>query len=126
MVWTLRAIPGWGRLIEGAGKTPISVPPSRAQVRGLQGAELGGPIVYSPAQTFRGSVRRRPAAVTKRRTFPDELLWNVYFPHFKAALDAGVRHLMSAYMDLNDVPATGNRVPADRCPSKRLGFKGFV
>ena len=38
----------------------------------------------------------------------DSELWNVYLPPFKAALDAGVSTFMSAYMDLNDVPATGN------------------
>ena len=39
----------------------------------------------------------------------DSELWNVYFPPFKAAVDAGAGNIMTAYMDLNGVPATGNR-----------------
>ena len=39
----------------------------------------------------------------------DEQLWNVYLPPFHAALEAGAGSIMSAYMDLNGVPATGNR-----------------
>ena len=36
-------------------------------------------------------------------------MYNVYLPPFHAAVNAGVGTVMSAYMDLNDVPATGNR-----------------
>jgi beta-glucosidase len=35
---------------------------------------------------------------------PEEEMWNTYLPPFKAALDAGAGSVMSAYMDLNDVP----------------------
>ena len=34
---------------------------------------------------------------------PEELLQNVYLVPFRAAVEAGVGSLMSAYMDLNDV-----------------------
>ena len=37
----------------------------------------------------------------------DAQLQNVYLPPFHAAVKAGVGSAMSAYMDLNDVPATG-------------------
>ena len=43
------------------------------------------------------------------RTSPKSKCGIVYLVPFKAALDAGVGTFMSAYMDLNDVPATGNR-----------------
>ena len=39
----------------------------------------------------------------------DEQLENVYLPPFHAAVKAGAGSLMSAYMDLNGVPATGNK-----------------
>ncbi len=53
-------------------------------------------------------------------------MWNVYLPPFKAAVDAGVGSLMSAYMDLNDVPATGNRWLLTDVLRKDWKFDGFV
>jgi hypothetical protein len=40
---------------------------------------------------------------------PDVLLWNTYFPPYKVAIDAGAGSVMSAYQELNDIPASGNR-----------------
>ena len=53
-------------------------------------------------------------------------MWNVYLPPFKAALDAGAATFMSAYMDLNDVPATGNRWLMHDVLRDAWRFKGFV
>jgi beta-glucosidase len=56
----------------------------------------------------------------------DAELWNIYFPPFKAALDAGAGNVMTAYMDLNGVPATGNRWLFSDVLRGTLGFEGFV
>jgi beta-glucosidase len=53
-------------------------------------------------------------------------LRNVYFPPFQAAVKAGVGTFMSAYMDLNDVPASGNRFLLSDVLRGEWGFKGFV
>ncbi len=53
-------------------------------------------------------------------------MWNVYLPPFKAAIDAGVGSLMSAYMDLNDVPASGNPWLLRDVLRDAWEFKGFV
>jgi beta-glucosidase len=53
-------------------------------------------------------------------------LRNVYLPPFRAAVDAGVGCVMSAYMDLNDVPATGNRFLLRDILRQEWGFQGFV
>ncbi|MBT5102059.1 MAG: beta-glucosidase, partial [Planctomycetes bacterium] len=53
-------------------------------------------------------------------------LRNVYFPPFKAAVDAGVGTFMSAYMDLNNVPASGNRWLLKDVLRDEWGFEGFV
>ena len=53
-------------------------------------------------------------------------MWNVYLPPFKAAADAGAATFMSAYMDLNDVPATGNRWLMHDVLRDAWHFKGFV
>jgi beta-glucosidase len=59
-------------------------------------------------------------------SIPDAELYNVYLPPFKAAVDAGVGSAMSAYMNLNDVPATGNSFLLRDVLRKEWGFKGFV
>jgi beta-glucosidase len=57
---------------------------------------------------------------------PEELLRNVYLVPFYAAVKQGVGSLMSAYMDLNDVPATGNRWLLHDVLRETWGFQGFV
>ncbi|HXP16388.1 MAG TPA: glycoside hydrolase family 3 C-terminal domain-containing protein, partial [Terriglobales bacterium] len=47
-------------------------------------------------------------------------------PPFKAAIDAGVGTVMSAYLDLNDVPASGNRFLLRDVLRRDFSFKGFV
>ena len=56
----------------------------------------------------------------------DNELWNTYLPPFKAAVDAGAGNIMSAYMGLNGVPATGNHWLLTDVLRKEWGFKGFV
>ncbi len=51
---------------------------------------------------------------------------NVYLVPFHAAEQAGAGSFMSAYMDLNDVPATGNHWLLTDVLRKDWGFKGFV
>ncbi|HEY7615203.1 MAG TPA: glycoside hydrolase family 3 C-terminal domain-containing protein, partial [Terriglobales bacterium] len=57
---------------------------------------------------------------------PETLMRNVYLPPFHAAVKAGVGSAMSAYMDLNDVPATGNRWLLHDVLRQEWKFKGFV
>ena len=56
----------------------------------------------------------------------DAELWNTYFPPFKAAIEAGAGNIMSAYMDLNGVPAAGNQWLLNDVLRDGLGFDGFV
>ena len=54
-------------------------------------------------------------------------LRNVYFPPFAAAAKAGVGSFMSAYMDLNDVPAGANPwLLREWSCAANWGFSGFV
>lgn len=50
----------------------------------------------------------------------------MYLIPFHAAVKQGVGSLMSAYMDLNDVPASGNRWLLDDVLRREWGFQGFV
>lgn len=53
-------------------------------------------------------------------------LRNVVFPPFKAAVDAGVGTIMSAYMDLNNTPASANAHTLREILRDEWGFDGFV
>ena len=100
----------WGRMVEGAGEDPyLGAIMAKAQALGFQGPELGTPEhVLACVKHFAAYGAADGGRDYDSSYVPDDLMWNVYFPPFKAAIDAGVGSLMSAYMDLNDVPATGN------------------
>src|SRR5204862_7308 len=50
----------------------------------------------------------------------------VYLPPFKAAVDAGVASLMSAFNDISGVPASGNAWLTDTVLRREWGYTGFV
>jgi beta-glucosidase len=101
----------WGRMVEGAGEDPyLGAAMARAQVAGFQGTQTGSlDRVLACAKHFAGYGAADGGRDYDSSYIPEEQMWNTYLVPFKAALDAGVGTFMSAYMDLNDVPATGNR-----------------
>jgi len=118
----------WGRMVEGAGEDPyLGAKMARAQVLGFQGEQLGAPDhVLACVKHFAGYGAADGGRDYDSSYIPEELMWNVYLPPFKAALDAGVGSVMSAYMDLNDVPASGNPWLLHDVLRESWGFKGFV
>ena len=120
--------PRWGRIFEGAGEDPyLGSAMAAAQVRGFQGAYIGAPghIIAGPKH-FAGYGAAIGGRDYEEADISDSQLWNVYYPPFKAAIDAGAGNIMSAYMPLNGVPATGNRWLLTDVLRKTWGFKGFV
>jgi beta-glucosidase len=118
----------WGRMVEGAGEDPyLGAIMAKAQVRGLQGPELGSSEhVLACVKHFAAYGAADGGRDYDSSYVSDDLMWNVYFPPFKAAVDAGVGSLMSAYMDLNDVPATGNYWLLHDVLRENWKFQGFV
>ncbi|HEU5334793.1 MAG TPA: beta-glucosidase BglX [Terriglobales bacterium] len=118
----------WGRMVEGAGEDPyLGTAMARAQVRGFQGPYLGSPEhILACAKHFAGYGAAEGGRDYDSSYIPEERLRNVYFPPFHAALEAGVGSFMSAYMDLNDVPAGGNSFLLQDVLRRDWGFGGFV
>ena len=118
----------WGRMMEGAGEDPyLGSAMARAQVLGFQGTATGGPDhVIASVKHFAGYGAADGGRDYDSSYIPEELMWNVYLPPFKAAVDAGAGTVMSAYMDLNDIPATGNRWLLHDVLRDTWHFKGFV
>ena len=118
----------WGRIVEGAGEDPyLSSKIAAAQVRGFQGTDPSAPgRLLACMKHFAGYGAGVGGRDYDSVHLPDSELHNVYLPPFKAAVDAGVGCTMSAYMNLNDVPATGNAFLLRDILRKEWGFKGFV
>jgi len=118
----------WGRIVEGAGEDPcLGAAMAAAQVRGFQGSYPGSPDhVVACAKHFAGYGAADGGRDYDPVYLPESQLRNVYFPPFEAAVKAGVGTFMSAYMDLNDVPASGNRFLLHDVLREEWGFKGFV
>src|SRR4029077_3292039 len=118
----------WGRMIEGAGEDPyLGAAMARAQVLGFQGgAQVAPDHVLACMKHFAGYGAADGGRDYDASYVPEDLMWNVYLPPFKAAVDAGVGSVMSAYMDLNDVPASGNRWLLTDVLRTTWKYKGFV
>lgn len=118
----------WGRIVEGAGEDPcLGAAMAAAQVRGFQGDYPGAPEhVIACAKHFAGYGAADGGRDYDPVYLSEAQLRNVYFPPFQAAVKAGVGTFMSAYMDLNNVPASGNRWLLSDVLRGEWGFQGFV
>jgi len=117
----------WGRIAEGAGEDPyLGSAMARAQVLGLQGKTLGPDTVLACVKHFAGYGAAEGGRDLDASNIPESLLRNVYLKPFHAAEQAGVGSFMSAYMDLNDVPASGNPWLLNHVLRQEWGFRGFV
>ncbi len=118
----------WGRIMEGAGEDPfLGKAIAAAQVRGFQGDYVGAPgHILVSVKHFAGYGAAEGGRDYDSSDISDEQLYNVYLPPFHAAVDAGAATVMSAYMNLNGVPATGNRWLLNDVLRKDWGFKGIV
>src|SRR5258705_6854840 len=120
--------PRWGRITEGAGEDPyLGAAFARARVRGFQGSDYGAPnkilacakhwVAYGAAEGGRDYNTTEVSENTLRE---------VYFPPFKAAVDAGVGTVMSAFNDLNGVPTSANPFTLTKVLRGEWKFEGFV
>ncbi|MGH9901117.1 MAG: glycoside hydrolase family 3 N-terminal domain-containing protein [Pyrinomonadaceae bacterium] len=118
----------WGRIVEGSGEDPyLGAVMARARVLGFQGRDYSAPdkviacakhwVAYGAAEAGRDYNTTDMSEWTLRE---------VYFPPFKAAVDAGVATLMSAFNDLNGVPTSGNSFTLTRVLRGEWKFDGFV
>lgn len=118
----------WGRIVEGAGEDPfLGATMAAAQVRGFQGSDFADPErVLACAKHFAGYGYSDAGRDYDPAYISETQLRNTVLPPFKAAVEAGVATFMSAYMDLNDVPASGNRWLLRQVLREEWGFDGFV
>jgi beta-glucosidase len=120
--------PRWGRIAEGSGEDPyLGAAMARARVLGFQGTDYSASdkvvatakhwVAYGAAEAGRDY---NTTDVSERN------LREIYFPPFKAAVDAGVGTFMSAFNDLNGVPTSANPFTLTQVLRGEWKFDGFV
>ena len=120
--------PRWGRIVEGAGEDPyLGSVVAAAKVRGFQGKSMADPeSVVACAKHYVAYGATEGGRDYNTVDISEQLLREVYLPPFHAAVDAGVGTLMSAFNDLNGIPATANHHTLTEILRDEWRFKGFV
>jgi beta-glucosidase len=120
--------PRWGRIAEGAGEDPwLGAALARAAVRGFQGRDCSQPDrVVACAKHWVGYGAAEGGRDYNTTDIPERTLRSVYFPPFRAAVDAGVGTIMSGFNDLNGVPASANPFTLTDVLRREWNFDGVV
>ena len=120
--------PRWGRVIEGPGEDPyVGVLLANGVVKGLQGDDLSAnDSVVACAKHFIGYGASESGIDYHRAEISDYSLYNMYLPAFRAAVDAGVRTVMSSFNDINGQPLSCGKRYINGILKKDIGFDGFV
>ena len=121
--------PRWGRIAEGFGEDPyLASAMAWAAVKGFQGDRLSSDpekiaacakhyVAYGGAE---GGRDYNTVDISERT------LREVYMPPFKSAVAAGVATVMSAFNDLNGIPASANEFTLRKVLKGEWSFQGFV
>lgn len=118
----------WGRVAEGAGEDVyLNCLFAAAQVQGFQGPDLRAPdTLLATPKHFAGYGGVLGGMEYNTTEFSERELRQTYLPPFQAALKAGALSTMSAFNDVDGVPASGNTRLLDTILRGEWGFTGFV
>ena len=118
----------WGRGAEAAGEDVVlGCAFAAARVRGFQGDDLRAPdSLLATPKHFAAYGAVAAGLEYAQVDISPQTLHDVHLPPFKAALDAGALALMSAFNDINGVPASANRWLLTELLRGQWGFDGVV
>lgn len=118
----------WGRIAESTGEDPyLGAQMAVAMTRGFQGDDLANPnTIAACAKHYIGYGAAEGGRDYNTTLIPENELRNFYLPAFKASVDAGVATIMSAFNDLNGIPASGNPFTLRKILREEWGYDGFV
>ena len=120
--------PRWGRVAEGSGEdTYLDVEMGVAMVKGYQGTDYSDPTSLAACvKHFVGYGAAEGGRDYNTTMISERALRNVYFPAFKACIDAGALTLMTSFNDVDGLPSTGNRWLLTDILREEWGFDGMV
>src|SRR5579859_749503 len=102
--------PRWGRMAEGAGEDPyLDSVLGAAMVRGFQGENLSDPEhIAACAKHFAAYGAVEGGRDYNTADISERTLRDIYLPPFEACVNAQVATIMSAFEEIDGLPATGN------------------
>ncbi len=120
--------PRWGRIIESPGEDPyVGECFARAAVEGIQGQELSAPdSMVACAKHYVGYGLSEGGRDYHRAEASDYTLRNYHLKAFHAAVDAGVKTVMSSFNEISGQPVTSSRYLLTDVLKDEFGFDGFV
>lgn len=120
--------PRWGRIAETFGESPHAASVfAVAAVSGFQGADPGETSsVAACLKHFVGYGASEGGRDYASSEIHPQTLWEMHLPPFEAGIRAGARTVMSAFNDLNGVPASANPHILTEVLRRRWGFTGVV
>ncbi|KAF1694587.1 glycoside hydrolase family 3 N-terminal domain-containing protein [Pseudoxanthomonas koreensis] len=118
----------WGRGAEGAGEdTFLGCAFAAARVRGFQGEDLRAhDSLLATPKHFAAYGAVAAGMDYNYVEISEGTLRDVHLPPFKAAFDAGALAVMTAFNDINGVPASANRALLGDLLRGEWGFPGVV
>ena len=113
----------WGRIVEGSGEDPyLGSALAAARVKGFQrGGKFAACAKHWVAYGAAEGGRDYNTVDLSERS-----LREIYFPPFKACVDAGVMTFMTAFNEVSGMPSTANRFLLTEVLRDEWGFDGFV
>ncbi len=120
--------PRWGRIAESFGEDPcLASRMAEAAVRGLQGDDPSAPDrIAACVKHFAGYAGAEGGRDYWENHCGERQMRDVYLPPFRAAVEAGVATVMSAFHVNDGVPASGDRHLLTDILRGEWGFDGFV
>jgi beta-glucosidase len=118
----------WGRVAEGSGEDPyLGEVMAAARVRGFQGKDLkADDSMLATPKHFAAYGAVTAGLEYNSVELSEATLREVHLPPFQAAFAAGAMTVMSAFNDVNGVPATANKRLLTGVLREEWGFKGVV
>jgi beta-glucosidase len=120
--------PRWGRVVEGNGEDPyLGTQMAAAVIKGFQGEDMSQPDkLIACAKHFVGYGSAEGGRDYDSGEISAPTLHDIYLPPFESAVKAGVGTVMSAFLDLNGIPASANRYLLTDVLRGEWGFEGFI
>ncbi len=120
--------PRWGRIAEGFGEdTWLTSVLGAAMVRGYQGDDLSKPgSIAACVKHYAAYGAAEGGRDYNTVTVPENELRDVFLPPFKACTDAGSATIMTAFNEINGIPATGNEFLLKTILLGEWNYPGFV
>ena len=117
----------WGRVMEGAGEDPyLGSKIAEARVNGFQGNNLSlNSTIAACAKHFAAYGFAEAGRDYNTVDIGTSTLYNMVFPPFIAAKNAGVKTFMNSFNELNGVPATGNKYLQRDISKRGMGLRWF-